>query len=70
MSKENPYVIGTRPTHTHNGSTGTWLCNSPYCEEMGVDPPELGGPAVIHAPYSPSNPPPYRPFQPRAPKES
>lgn len=53
------YVIGKLPIHVHNGpKSGKWECNSPYCNDMEVDRPEHGGPAVIHPPFSPTNPPP------------
>ncbi len=48
MAKTNPYVHGSRPVHTHTDSDGEqWLCNSPYCNDMEMDPPEKGGPVPV-----------------------
>lgn len=44
------YLVG-QPFHIHTSKTTNkpWACSSPYCEQIvGVDPPEAGGPAVIH----------------------
>jgi hypothetical protein len=44
----NRYVYGDRPIHTHKAKDGEmWNCNSPYCIQMNVNPPDKGGPEVI-----------------------
>jgi hypothetical protein len=54
MSKDNPHVVGTRPAHTHRDSDGEqWQCNSPYCQELEMDPPEKGGPVPVVSGYEP-----------------
>lgn len=38
-------VVGSRPIHVHRPPSGaeTWLCNSPYCEELATEHPDDGG---------------------------
>lgn len=52
---EGKYVIGDRPSHEHIDSEGkSWFCNSPYCEVIrGVDPPDNGGPPIVHIGHEP-----------------
>jgi len=46
--KDKPYVHGSRPIHVHTDSDGErWECNSPYCNDMEMDPPEKGGPQPV-----------------------
>jgi hypothetical protein len=50
----NPHVHGERPAHLHTDSDGEqWQCNSPYCIDMKMDPPEKGGPQPIIQGYEP-----------------
>jgi len=45
---KDKYVHGTRPTHVHTDSDNErWNCNSPYCIDMQMDPPEKGGPVPV-----------------------
>jgi len=53
--RDNPYVIGPRPTHAHKCIEGEheWLCNSPYCNHMAIECPEHGGPVPVIEGYEP-----------------
>lgn len=48
-TRTNVHVQGSRPVHIHTSpATGEqWECNSAYCNEMAVEPPENGGPPII-----------------------
>jgi hypothetical protein len=47
--KEDVHVVGSRPVHVHisPSTSERWRCNSPYCIDMEVEPPENGGPPII-----------------------
>jgi hypothetical protein len=53
--RDNPYVIGPRPTHKHTCTEGEhpWLCNSPYCNHMEIECPEHGGPVPVIEGFEP-----------------
>lgn len=42
------HVVGNRPVHVHTSpsSGNRWRCNSPYCDFLETEPPELGGPPI------------------------
>jgi len=48
-------VFGSRPSHQHvcTAGTHTWMCNSPYCNDMNISCPAHGGPTPIVQGYEP-----------------